>query len=91
MTSRTSYIGSDQTIFKKRISKQTAKVADIMLRDGGITKLVSQHYKIGNLYARLGDLRKAGLKVGVQAHKDAEGSPYSRWVFGDTNVGLAHY
>lgn len=60
----------------------TRKVADILVRDGGITHLTAMHYGIGCITKEIQRLRDASpkdYKVITVRRQDADGHKYTRW------------
>lgn len=69
-------------VFPSRLTPMAAKVADILVRDGGITHLSAVHYGIGSVTKEIARIRKAAPlshRVTTVTRKDAEGNKYTRW------------
>lgn len=65
-----------------KLTPQAKTVADIMVRDGGITHLRAQHYNIGCVRKAVSIIRSAnplGYQVKRVTRKDAVGNKYSHW------------
>ena len=56
------------------------KTHEILMRDGAITHLVAQSYKIGCVRKEISVLRGLGYLIRTERKKDAEGNNYTRWV-----------
>lgn len=56
------------------------KTHEILKRDGAITHLVAQSYKIGCVRKEISVLRGLGYRIKTERKKDAEGKKYTRWV-----------
>jgi hypothetical protein len=68
--------------YPSRLTPMAAKVASILVRDGGITHLSAVHYGIGSVTKEIARIRKAvpmSHKVSTVTRKDAAGNKYTRW------------
>jgi hypothetical protein len=78
---RAVFVADTHTVQCAEVSNQAARVADIIDRDGGITRMTAFHYQIANVTARIAELRKAGFQVLCEKRIDGHGKTYGRWTF----------
>jgi len=73
--------------FFAEFTKQELRVLEIILRDGGISRLTALHYGISNVTAVVSDLRdkliRDNYRILCIKKQDKDSRDYSSWVLSD--------